>query len=903
MRVDERDSRTARGIRRACAVWYRTLLLAYPRAFRLEHGTEAAELFGEACEDSWRTDGARALMRRLLRSFVEVPRGALAERQAESRTARLLPPAPVAVFGALGGDFKQAVRSFRKRPLVSATIVVTLALGIGANTAMFSVVDATLLRPLPYVHADRVVYLQIRTAGSGGAQDPTIRQLNEWAADLHGFERTVARAWQSVPLAGDGPATRVRVLNVTPGYLEAMGSRPILGRWLRADDGEIGATPVVVLSETLWKTRYAASRDIVGRLIGVDGADHLVVGVVPDLASDVPGLRFRLYRPLPTSGPAAASVSLRAVAWLKPGVSIDAARAEFQAVVATHNPGTGLTGDVVTPRNLFRDVPELRDPQLALMGAVFLLLLIAGVNVANLQLAASQTRRGELAVRRALGASRWRVARLLLVESMLLALAGCGLGLLVAQSSVLLFTALDPGAQLQTQLETIRLDGVVLGYAIGIALVTGVAFGVLPALRGSATPPQSILRETDQRTMSRLRHLPGVFVAAQVALSVVLLVSAGLVVRTFLQMRYAETGFDGDHVLTVRIALPNARYPNAARQDAFFDTLLSRAARLPGVTGATIGYGATPPTDFVTINGDLQVEGRDRQPLDYRVPLSFVRPEYFKVMGIPILAGTGLRGSDMRPAGPDVAVPTVVSQSFARRFWLDGQPIGATFAIAGPRRVQRYRIVGVAGDIGRAVLAPGCTDCDWQLYAPLLANRQYTDVLLRVADGAPLPVGSLQRLLTEIDPQVPADDSLQSAAASLYEFIRAPRFRAAVFGSFAALALALVGVGLFAVISHSVSRRTREMGIRLALGARRGQVRGLVMRQGLAPAFMGLGAGLLISLALTRTLRSFLFGVSPTDPATLLAISVLLLVVAGGALLAPALRATRVNPVQALRSE
>ncbi len=902
MSLDERSPPAGRWVRRGCAAWYRALLLAYPRAFRLEHGDEAAEVFGEACQDGWRTDGARALLRRLLRSLVDVPRGALAEHRAVSRTDPPLRREAIAVFAAAGGDFRQAVRSFRKRPLVSATIVATLALGIGANTAMFSVVDATLLRPLPYVHPDRVVYLQIQAAGSDRPRDPTIQQLQDWIPDLHGFERIEARAWESVLLAGDGPATRVRVLDATPGYLDAMGSRPILGRWLRADDGATGATPVVVLSETLWKIRYAGSRDIVGRPIGIDGVEHLVVGVVPNLASDVPGLRFRLYQPLPTSGPAAGSVSLRAVAWLKRGVSIEAARAEFQAVVAAHSPGTGLAGDVVTPRNLFRHVPELRDPQLALMGAVFLLLLIAGVNVANLQLAAGQARRGELAVRRALGASRWRVARLLLVESVLLALAGCGLGLLVAQSSVLLFTALDPGVQLQTQLETIRLDGMVLGYAIGIALVTGVAFGVLPALRGSATPPQAALRDTDQRTMSRLRHLPGVFVAAQVALSIVLLVSAGLVVRTFVQMRYAETGFDGDQVLTVRIALPKAHYPTTARQDAFFDTLLGRAAHLPGVTGATIGYGATPPTDFVAV-GDLQIEGRDRQPLEYSVPLSFVRPEYFDVMGIPILAGTGLREPDMRPAGPEAAVPTVVSRSFARRFWPDGQPIGVTFAIVGSRRVQRYRIVGVAGDIGRAVLAPACTDCDWQLYAPLLTSRQYTDVLLRVADGAPLPAGSLRRLVTEIDPQVPADDSLQSAAASLYEYIRGERFRAAVFGAFAALALVLVGVGLFAVISHSVSRRTREMGIRLALGAQRGQVRRLVMREGLGPTVAGLGIGLAASLALTRTLRSFLFGVSPTDPATLAAISVLLLAVAGGALLAPALRATRVDPVQALRSE
>ncbi|HEX5213830.1 MAG TPA: ABC transporter permease, partial [Vicinamibacterales bacterium] len=586
-----RDRRGARAIAAVSRRLYRTLLFAYPRDFRAAHGGDAAEVFGEACAESWTAGGAVAVLRRLGRAVLDVPAAGISERIGHGPRPRLL--------GSLGGDVRHALRSCWRRPGLSFAIVVTLALGIGANTAIFSVVDATLLRPLPYPDAARVVYLQTRRDGAKSPGNPTADEFAQFAPRLQSYSRIEARSSppRSVMLtAGGAAATRARLLGISGGFLAVLGARPVSGRLLLPDDTRPGAPPVVVLSDRFVARHYAPGAAVVGTTIDVDELRHVIVGVVPEIESDTPGLRYDLFAPLATSGPAARQTVVLAIGWLKPGVSIDAARAEFAAA-----------GDVVLPSNVFWRAPALRDPQLAMMGAVFLLLLIACVNVANLLLANGQTRRSEMAVRVALGAGRVRLVRQLLVESVLLALAGCAIGVLIARAAIAMFTALEPGPQLLTRLESIEIDGVVLGYAVAIALMTSVVFGLVPALRGSATPPQAALREGDQRTGSRLRRWPGVFIAVEVALSIVLLIGAGLVGRAFVQMRFADPGFAADRVLTLRIALPEARYATADRRAQFFDALLARARRLPGVTAATIGYGATPPTDFVT-KGALEID-------------------------------------------------------------------------------------------------------------------------------------------------------------------------------------------------------------------------------------------------------------------------------------------------------
>ena len=808
------------------------------------------------------------------------------------------------MLSGLWSDVRQAGRSVRRRPALAAGVVITLALGIGSNTAMFGVIDATLLRPSPYPGDDRVVYIRTRALENDRLSDPTAEDLQRWAPLLTSFERVEARRWKSVLLTGGEGATRVRILDVTSGYLDALAVRTVAGRRLHKDDGRPDATPVVVLSERLWRSRYGARPDLIGQTIDIDSDSHVVVGVVADVMSDTPGLRYALFGPLPNGGPAARATSARGVAWLKPGVSLAAARAELQSVsVFMDERGRRFIGELEKPTNLFWKVSEFRDPQLALMAGVFLLLIIACVNVANLLLAGGRVRESEFAIRRALGANRLRLARLLLVESVVLALAGGAVGLFIAWSALQVFTALDPGPQLQTRLEAIRLDGVVVGYALAIALLTAAAFGVVPALRGSAASPRTSLQEMESRTASRNRVWPRAFITAEVALSLVLLIAAGLVGRAFLQMRLADPGFAADRVLGIRIALPQGRYQTPGRQAAFFDDLLARAARLPGVTAASLGYGAMPPSDFVA-HGDFETTGRRERAADVWIGVSFVSPGHFELMGIPLVAGTGFEARHLRDRDAAAERPVVISSSLRRRFWRDRNPIGDGFQLTDSRGTRRYRILGVAGDAsGRGLASPACPDCPWHMYAPLPGTRQYTEVLLRLADGAPPPVAGLRAAIGQIDPGVPSDDSLETAAASLHGFIGLPRFRAALFGGFAAVAVTLAALGLLAVVFHAVKQRTREIGIRVALGARPSQVRRLVLAEGLPPTIVGIGAGMLAAALLTRTMASFLHGISPTDGAIFLGSAALLAAVAFGAMLGPVVRATRVDPVQALRSD
>jgi len=797
-------------------------------------------------------------------------------------------------------DMRWSVRSIRHRPTLAAAVIVTLGLGIGSNTAMFSVVQATLLQPLPYRDADRVVYVRSRSAEDQSLTDAAAEDLQRWAPLLTTVDRMEARRWKSVLLTGGEGATRVRLLEVSVGYLDSAGSRVLSGRGLHPDDTRPGATPVALISERLWRSRYGARADLLGRTITIDAAARVIVGITTDIRSDTPGLRFMVFAALPTGGDAAKERAL-GVAWLKPDVTREAANAELQSVSASVDAsGRAHTGTFEEPRNLFWRLSEFRTSQLALMAGVSLLLVIACVNVASLLLGAGQGRAMELALRRALGASRFRVARQMLVESLVLALVSGALGLAVAWSTLQFFVALEPGIQLQTQLETIRLDAGIVGYTIAVALVTAVVCGVVPALRGSATEPRTTLVEGSGRTATRQSGWPRAFVAVEVALSLVLLIGAGLVARSFLQMRLSDAGFAADRVLGVQIALPPDRYRAPEQRAAFFDDLRARASRLPGVTAVGFGYGAMPPTDFVAQGA---FEADDGQRADFQAYLGHVSPGYFELMGIPLVAGSGFEARHLEASSAS-DIPVVISSSLRRRFWDSANPIGAGFRLTERGRTRRYRVLGVAGDAsGGGLSRANCPKCQWQLYVPLPANRQYTEVLLRLADGAPPPTAALRVAIADIDPSVPSDESLRTAEVSLHRFLATARFRAALFGGFAALAVALVAFGLLAVVYHSVKQRTREIGIRIALGARPSQMRRQMLAHGLRPVIAGLVAGLLLAWLVTRTIATFLLGISPTDPLVFFASPALLAVVAVAAILGPVLQATRLNPVDVLRSE
>ncbi|MEX2272013.1 MAG: ADOP family duplicated permease [Vicinamibacterales bacterium] len=880
---------------RTCRTFYRAWLWWYPPAFRREHGDEAARLFADVCA----ADGPRARARRVTRALFCVPRDGLRERRATAwhhaapRSLRL---------DGLARDLAGAVRSVRRRPGLMAAVVATLALGIGANTAMFSVADALLLRFLPYPDADRVVYLRVRSQATGRLRDPTSAELHRWREHLQSFERIEGRSWKSVLLTGDAGATRVRMLQITSGFLDALRVVPLAGRLLHPSDSAAGAPPVVLLSKSLWMSRYGKDSAVLGSTLVIDGAPHLVVGVIDDVRSDTPGLRINLYAPLPRNGAAADAVPARGIAWLRPGVSVEAAQQETGVVTAAvGTDGRREHGAVETPRNIFLQVAEFRNVTVALLAATFLLFAVAWVNVAAMLLAAARARSGELALRGALGASRARLVQGLLLESLVLSLIGCAAGLLIARAAIGAFAMLDPAPQLSAGLEAARIDWRVLAYAALLSLGTALAVGGWAAFRSSGPSLTAVLHESGNPRAGR-RRTSGLFIAAQTALSLVLMVAAGLTGRAFLTMRLAEPGFAADRILFVRLSLPEDAYATPAGREAFYTELIDGAKSLPGVVGAGLGYGAVPPSDFNVI-GALRVEDGGAPRSDFNVETSYVAPSHFELMGIPLVAGRPFDEFDGRPAGA-AETPAIVSRALAQHLWPDRHPVGSGFEVASPRRTHRYRVVGVAADVrGQDLEWLDHPSRGWHLYLPLPENRRYTEVILRVADGQPLPVADLRALVRRIDPRVPADDELMSGAASLFGKTRRARFRAVLFGTFAISALTLCALGIAAVVGHQVSRRTREVGVRIALGARPDQVRRLIVRQGLVPVAGGMAAGLVAAVGAARALRSFLPGVSPADFATLAIVLAVISAVVLVAIWVPVRRATRIDPIAALRAD
>jgi putative ABC transport system permease protein len=896
-----RASRRSRVVERAAVRFYRVLLVWYPRAFRVAHGAEAAALFGQACRDNWSQGSLGRLGRRVLSALATVPREGWAERRVRGRGGQPNDVGPVSILGGPGSwtDLKYACRSISRRPALSATIVGTLAVGMGTNTAVFSVIDATVLRPLPYVDARHAMVLEAVQA-SGGAEDPNPKAtwVDTWAAQASRvIERVEARTSRLAVLTGSGAATRRRLMAVTAGYLPSIGARPFLGRLLTPADSRPGAPPVTVITRELWRSQFGQRPDILGATIAIDGIVHQIVGVASAIESDIPGLTFSLAVALPGGS----REPVRAVAWLRQGVSPEAAQGEVGALAPVVEQGTDVRARLVRPDTSLWDITIVKATELGMTAAALLLLVIAGVNVVNLLLAAGEARLPELAVRRALGASPRRLIRLLLLETAVLTLSGAAIGLGLAWAIVRSLTALGAGVQLQTQLERIRLDPVVIGYTVGIAVLMTIAVGALPALRGARTP-SAALKESGTRSVIRLRRAASVLVAVETGLSAVLLVAAGVVGRSFLAMQFAQRGFDSDHVMSVNLELPSDRYATPTSRAAFFNALLEDVSRLPGVDRAGIGYGATTPPNFVLI-GKWSVAGSTTGSAALTSAVSFVTPGYFALMGIPFLQGADFTTADLAAANASLQ-PAIVSRSLARRFWGDANAIGAIVEVATPPRVRRYRVIGVSGDVSMwGLMLRHCRNCDPQLYAPLPDTRHSTDVLVHVRPGAPFPVAELRAAIARLDPDVPSDDDLQTAEESLSDFIQLPRFTSALFAAFGGLAILLVAVGLSAVVAHAVAQRTREMGIRMALGATRGGVRRLVIAQGLRPAFVGLVIGLGAALVVTRYLRAVLYGMSPTDPITFVGAPLILMAIALTALSVPALRATRVDPVQALRAD
>jgi putative ABC transport system permease protein len=784
--------------------------------------------------------------------------------------------------------------------------MIALALGIGATTAIFSVVDAVLLKPLPFRDPGRLLIVLER--------NPSLHKnfmflapanLFAWREQSQSFDGVAAfRSGVRVNLTG-GPNGRIHPEELRAEYVSAelfplLGVLPAVGRIFRGDEDRPGHANFALLSYSLWQSHFGADRAIPGQTIRVRSRLYTVLGVMPpDFAVTDPAVDLWLPLALNPSDPRlAASRTLTAVARLKTGVSLERAKTEMDAIGAREEQSNRTLNAGYRPALYpFREllVGQTKQALVVLSAAVGLLLLMACANVANLLLARGATRRKEMAIRAALGAARARIAAQLLFEFVLLALAGGALGIVLAAASVALLRTVATDSL--PRLNAIALDGRALFFALAVSLASGMLFGIAPALRSSGPALNAALTEGGRGGAGGRagRRMRAALASVEVALAVVVLIGAGLLIRSFVRMRQTDPGFDPHGVLTFRLPLAGGRNATPDGAIAFFRQAGEQLAALPGVR--SVGMADTLPLTGLGTGYTFSVEGRPAEREEQR-PIALFRsisPGYFRTLRIPLAAGRDFAASDSQDAPPVV----IVNQLLARRFWPDGNPLGGRL-ILHDRGGMVARIVGVVGDVKPERVDTG----DWPaMYMPYAQSTNPTMVMAVRTTAAPLALSTaVQRAIHRLDPEQPVAD-IRPLDAVVDQAAGDARFNALVLGLFAAIAFALGAVGIYGVISYDVSQRTNEIGLRMALGAQPRDIARLILGQGARLAAMGIAAGLVIAFALTRFMEPLLYGVRTTDFPTFAAISILLGVVALAAGYLPSRRAMRLDPVVALRHE
>ncbi|HEV8702066.1 MAG TPA: ABC transporter permease [Candidatus Polarisedimenticolia bacterium] len=810
-------------------------------------------------------------------------------------------------------DMKYALRALVRNPGFTLVAVVALALGIGANSAIFSVVNAVLLRPLPYPEPDRLMSVWQNNRVRGWHQDVvTPLDFIEWRDTSRSFASMAAYFGAGFNVRTGTEVERLRGADVSVDFFRVLGAPPVTGRdFSAADEGSSGGR-VVVLGHALWQRRFGGDPHAVGSSVTLNSESFTIVGIAP------PGLQFPEKSDLwtlaknriPTNPfvPADTDITkmrglhyLYAIARLKDGVPMTQAQAEMDTIAARQekeNPQTNSeTGVEIIPLHE-SIVGEVRPALLIFLGAVGLVLLIACANVANMSLARAAARRREIAVRTALGASRRRIVRQCLTESVLLSLVGGAAGLLFALWGTDLLAALAPEAIPGGQ--SVGIDLWVLGFTLALSVLTGVLFGLLPALQASAAEPQDVLREGGRTSSAgrRARLMRGSLVVSEMAVALVLLTGAGLLVKSFLRLQRIDPGLAIDRLLTLRIRIPDARYSQQEKQIRFYDDVLRRIQGLPGVTAA--GLTSDLPLGGTDSFLGFGIEGRPQEKLGQGPEGGWhqVSPDYFRTMGIPLLRGRGFDARDLRQA-PGVAV---VSQTLARRYWPGEDPIGRRITFGTDDKGESYwtTIVGVVADVRQKGLH---AEPRPEIYVSSMQSpSRYATLIVRSGlDPAGL-AASVRREVQGVDPDIPLYD-VKTMREVLDGSLAARRFNMALLALFAAVAVLLAGVGLYGVLAYMVTQRTHEIGVRMALGARPRDVLRLVVGQGMALALGGVLLGILGALALTRVLSTLLVGVAATDPWTFGIVVPLLSAVALLACYVPARRAARVDPLIALRYE
>jgi putative ABC transport system permease protein len=794
-------------------------------------------------------------------------------------------------------DLRYALRALRHHSGFTLTAVLTLGLGIGANVAIFSAVNAVLLRPLPFERPDRLVRVwglhpQI------GRESASLPDFLDWRAQSPSLASLSALANTRFTLTGTGGPEMIRGALVTADFFQTLGVMPLRGRAFAAGEDRRAAARVVVLGEPLWRRRFGGDSSVLGRSINLNGTAHTVVGIAPASAR-IQGPVDAWTTLIIDTTLGRRSDFLHVIGRLKPGVSVARGQTELAAVarrLSDRYPetNTNWSVDVVPLRDAM--VGPVRTALLLFAVAVGLVLLIACANVANLMLARATAREHEVVIRTALGASRSRLVRQLLTESVLLALLGGGLGVLLAGWGVQALRSLEPGTL--PRADEIGLSGHVLAFALVLSVGTGLLFGLAPATRLSSGGGLG----GGTRAVAGgpgLRSLRGALVLGEVALAFVLLVGAGLLVRSFDQLLRVDPGFRTDGLFTARLLLPRIKYPEESKQAAFLEQLVERVSAMPSVRSAAVVSDA-PLGDSPSYLA-FSIEGQPEAPPGdvHDVEQFSASPSYFGTLGIPLVQGRPFDASD-RADRPPVAI---VNQAAMRRYFGDRSPLGQRLTFDAPTDsvVHWMTIVGVVGDIHQAGLGEPPYP---QVYVPVAQDPGRWMVLVARTDARdPLTLGpATLRTVASLDPDL-ALSQLTTMEQRISETTRRPRVSAIVLAGFAVTALLLAAIGIYGVVSFGVLQRTRELGIRMALGAREGTVLAMVLRQGMAPVVVGITAGMAAAWAATRVLRNVLFQVGATDPATFLAVTLFL---SGAALLAcylPARRAARSDPVAALRAE
>ena len=792
-------------------------------------------------------------------------------------------------------DIRYALRMLVKSPTFTLAAVLTLALGIGANTAIFTVVNGLLLRPLPYPEPERLVTFGYQQSAP---------DLIDVTAQSTSYEAIGGVGVQAADYAGGGEPVQVELGLVAGDFFRVFAARLSLGRALSAQDDRLNGERVLVLTHGFWQRQFGGDPTVVGRDITIAGQSYTVIGVTaPDFQP--PRKTLEAFVPIHVFYPNAAvsrgAHLLRAYARLRPGVALSQAQGEINVIdrrLAEANPEEGTQRQTKIIPLHERMVGSIRPALLVLLGAVGLVLLVACANFANLLLARIATRTQELTIRAALGAGRGRLIRQVLVESVMLALLGGVAGMMLGSWGVDALLALKPDDL--PRVENITLDGRVLGFTFGLALLTGVLFGTFPAWQATRVQVSSMAASGGRRTTSSGSRLRNFLVVAELALALVLLVGAGLLGKAFWRLTKVEPGFEPDRLLTMRVELPEARYRQVPLQTQFREQVLENLNALPGTGAAII---SELPLAGSAINHNFIIEGRDPLPVGDEPELynRSVAGDYFRVMGIPLRQGRLLTRDD-RADAPAVGV---VNESMARRYFAGQDPVGVRMRWARDEGVSWITIVGVVGDVRHFGLSEPEEPA---VYTPYAQSGQiwkrWSEIVVRT-QGAPdsnALLTQLKQAIWKVDPLIPVT-KVRTMTEIMSVSLSERRFNAVLIGIFAAVALTLACVGLYGVIAYLVEQRTREIGVRMALGAQRHHVMTLIMRHGMTLAFAGLALGVCAAFAASRVLLSLLHGVEPTDPATFASVVVLLLGVAAAATYVPARRAAQLNPSVALRHD